>query len=136
MELSTKRYNRYQKEKKTLLGSFKHAYDGMKYSYIAENHIKIHITLALFAIIFGVIFKINYLEWALLLLTIFLVIAFELFNTAIEVIVDMLEPKENPLAKVTKDAAAGAVLLVSLGALLVGIFIFVPKILDIVGVAL
>lgn len=129
MKLSTKRYNRYHKKQKTLLGSFSHAYDGIKYAYIAENHIKLHIFIALIAIIFGIVLKISTMEWAVLSLTIFGVIAAELLNTAIEVIVDMLEPRDNPLAKVTKDAAAGAVFLMSIGAVLVGIFIFIPKII-------
>ena len=68
------------------------------------------------------------------LMLIGLVIAFELVNTVFEVIVDMVEPKYNPLAKVAKDTAAGAVLVMAIISALIGIIIFLPKVLTFIGV--
>ena len=63
-----------------------------------------------------------------------LVIAFELINTVVEVIVDMVEPRYNPLAKVAKDTAAGAVLVMAVISAVVGLIIFLPKILVFIGI--
>lgn len=134
MGLSTKRYNRYQKEKKTILGSFKHAYNGLKYAYYAENHIRVHLTVALLAIVVAYFLDISRLEWLLIISSIFLVITFELINTSIEVIIDMIEPNLNPLAGLVKDISAGAVLLVAILAMINGFVIFAPKILYVIEV--
>lgn len=134
MGLSTKRYNRYQKEKKTILGSFKHAYNGLKYAYYAENHIRVHLTVALLAIVVAYFLDISRLEWLLIISSIFLVITFELINTSIEVIIDMIEPNLNPLAGLVKDISAGAVLLVAILAMINGLVIFAPKILYVIEV--
>ena len=79
--------------------------------------------------IFGFIFKINKYEWAILVLTIGLVISCELVNTAIEAVVDLVTEEYHPLAKVAKDTAAAAVLIFAFVAVIVGLIIFVPKIL-------
>lgn len=69
-------------------------------------------------------FSISLLEWIFILLSIALVVSAELFNTAIEALTDLSSKHIHPLAKIAKDCAAGAVLVVSLFALLVGILIF------------
>jgi len=66
------------------------------------------------------------LEWAVLLLVIGLVISLEIMNTSIEALVDLCSPEQSELARIAKDAAAGAVLVAAITAVAVGAFIFVP----------
>lgn len=72
-------------------------------------------------------------EWLLLLFTISFVLIMELFNTALESIVNLVSPDVRPNAKIAKDVSAGAVLLSASVAVLVGIRLFLPKILLILG---
>lgn len=134
MGLSTKRYNKYQKEKKSLLGSFKNAYNGLKYAYYAENHLRSHIVMAFFAIFMAYFLDVSRIEWLIIIASIFFVITLELINTSIEVIIDMIEPNENPLAGLVKDISAGAVLLSAMLALINGLVIFVPKLIYVIEV--
>lgn len=78
----------------------------------------------LFVIMLGVYFSITTIEWALLILTSGMVLAAEAFNTAIEIDIDLTSPEYHPYARDTKDVAAGAVLITTLAALAVGVFIF------------
>ena len=63
-----------------------------------------------------------------------LIIALELINTVVEVVVDMVQPKYDPLAKIAKDTASGAVLVMSIIAAMIGLIIFLPKALVFIGV--
>ncbi|QFG43346.1 undecaprenol kinase [Streptococcus mutans] len=84
---------------------------------------------ALLAVIAGLVFKVSVIEWLFLLLSIFLVITFEIVNSAIENVVDLASDYHfSMLAKNAKDMAAGAVLVISGFAALTGLIIFVPKI--------
>ena len=71
--------------------------------------------------------KINLIEWCIVTFAIVLVIGAELFNTAIETIVDMVSPEKNPKAKLAKDISAAAVLSIAIGAAIIGGIIFIPK---------
>ena len=68
-------------------------------------------------------------EWILLILTIVVVLAMEAVNTAIERLTDLTSPGLHPLAKAAKDIAAGAVFIAAVGAILIGILLFGPKLL-------
>lgn len=83
----------------------------------------------LLALYLGYILKISHIEWVLIVLAIGLVIVAEAFNTAIEVDIDLTSPEYHPYARDTKDIAAGAVLLMVMIAVVIALFIFVPKIL-------
>src|SRR5699024_12485109 len=85
--------------------------------------------LTLFIVIIGFIFKLNRFEWMSILIVIGLVIHAELLNTAIEKLLDYTKPEIHPKAKIIKDMAAGAVLIASIIAAIVGIIIFLPKLL-------
>lgn len=92
-----------------------------------------HMISALLAIIAGLVFQISALEWLFLLLSIFLVISFEIINSAIENVVDLASDYHfSMLAKNAKDMAAGAVLVISVYALITGLIIFVPKMWNLV----
>ena len=87
------------------------------------------IYVSILVIIAGILFKINKYEWALCILCFAIIISGELFNTAIENIVDMVMPYKNEKAKLIKDISAGGVLVLAIGAAGVGLIVFVPKIL-------
>ena len=117
-----------KQEYKKLINSYKYAIEGFISSFKTERNMKIHIVAMIFVIIAGTYLKINFIEWCIIAIAIALVIAGELFNTAIETIVDMISPEKNPKAKLAKDISAAAVLALSIGAAIVGVIIFVPKI--------
>ena len=114
--------------KKRLINSFKYAFAGLKYAFIYEQNLTVHILATFIVIILGFMFKISIFEWLVLFLIIGLVIATELINTSIEATIDLITNEINPLAKVAKDTAASAVLVFGLTALIVGTLIFIPKI--------
>lgn len=107
-----------------LLKSFQFAFKGIAIAFKEQLNLKIHAMATLLVFGFGFYFKITTTEWLVLLLTTSLVIGLELINTAIEYIVDLVSPEQNPLAGKIKDVAAGAVLTVAIGALVIGIVIF------------
>ena len=71
----------------------------------------------------------SWVEWAVLAATVVLVLAAEMTNTMVEALVDLVTVEYHPLAKVAKDVAAGIVLLTAIGSVVVGLFIFLPKLL-------
>lgn len=94
-----------------------------------EQNLLVHITATIFVTILGLIFKLSVLEWLLIYAMVAFVITSELLNSSIELVVDLYTNKFHPLAMVAKDVAAGAVLVSALTALMVGLYIFVPKLL-------
>ena len=113
---------------KNLINSFKYAIEGFISSFKTERNMIIHILAMILVVILGMYLKLSFIEWCLIVMSIALVIGSELFNTAIETIVDMISPEKNPKAKLAKDISAAAVLAFAIGAAIVGIIIFVPKI--------
>ena len=116
---------------KKIRNSFKYAIEGIWTSFKTERNMKIHIFIMILVIIAGIILKINKSEWIICIILFAIVIGSELFNTSIETIVDMVMPKKNEKAKIAKDVSAGAVLVVAIGAAIIGLVIFVPRILNI-----
>ncbi len=104
--------------------SFRYAIEGIISAIRSEKHLRFHIVIANLICVFAHFYGISKAEWAVLLLCIFAVISAELFNTAIERAVDTATSEINPLAKLSKDASAGAVLVLCLGAILVGVCLF------------
>ena len=116
---------------KRLINSFKYAFTGIWTALKKEKNMKIHFAVAVLVVILGILFKISKVEWILCTFAIAIVISAELFNTAIETIVDMITAEQNEKAKIAKDVSAGAVLITAIGATIVGIIIFLPKIAQI-----
>lgn len=110
-----------------IIRSFKYAIDGIKEAYVSERNMKVHFVLMILAIILGIILKLSSVEWAVLVITIGLVLILEFINTSLEQIVDIVSPEKQEKAKIAKDVAAAGVLIASIVAVLVGIFLFVPK---------
>ncbi|MGX7349147.1 diacylglycerol kinase family protein [Dolosicoccus paucivorans] len=105
------------------------ALSGVRHVFKYEINFKIELGICILVFLSGFIFHYSYLEWALLLLCMGLVLVCELINTAIEAVTDLVTGKSYHIhAKVAKDAAAGAVMLASLTSVLVGMAIVLPKI--------
>lgn len=114
---------------KKLLKSFKYAFDGIYTGIKEEQNMKIHITIMILVIIFGIMLKISKAEWIICIILFGLVISMELINTAIENTVDLITKEKNEQAKIAKDVAAGAVLVSAIASAIIGLIMFVPKIL-------
>lgn len=122
-----------QRGVKRLIKSFSYALDGLKYAFKFEQNLTVHILATIIVIIMGVMFNISLAEWAICVLAIGLVIATELINTSIEATIDLITPEYNKLAKIAKDTAASAVLVFALTAIILGLIIFLPKIINLIG---
>ena len=129
MSMISRDERKKQKGIKKFINSFTYPIKGLKYAYKNEQNLAVDVGMALIVTIFGFLFRINKYEWAILILTIGLVISCELINTAIEAVVDLVTEEYHPLAKVAKDTSAAAVLVFAMVAILVGIIIFAPKVI-------
>ena len=121
-----------KQEYKKIINSCKYAIEGFVSSFKTERNMKIHIMAMIIVIALGIFMKLNKIEWCIITIAIVMVISAELFNTAIETVVDMVSPQKNPQAKLVKDIAAAAVLVLAIGAAVIGIIIFGPKIVTII----
>ncbi len=117
---------------KKRIRSFKYAFRGVAELIHSTPNAKIHLVMAMLAIILGFSFAISTLEWIAIVIVIGLVIAVEAVNTAIEDITNLISKDYNQKIKRIKDIAAAAVLIVAISALVVGIIIFAPKIMFLV----
>lgn len=106
-----------------------HAIDGIQYVVGHERNFRIEITFAIMVTIASFIFKVSLIEWSILVLVIGMVLALEMVNTAMERCVDLVTKDYKELAKIAKDVAAGAVLVMSMFSIILGIIIFLPKII-------
>jgi diacylglycerol kinase len=107
-----------------LLKSFACAFEGIAATVKSERNFRIHMVAAIVALIIGIYVELSIPEYIMLLLTVASVLCAELINTAIENTVDMVCGSTiSPIAKLAKDAAAGAVLLTAINAVVVGILL-------------
>ncbi|GAB4538588.1 MAG: diacylglycerol kinase family protein [Anaerolineae bacterium] len=109
-----------------LVTSFKYAFSGVWYVLRTQRNARIHLLVALGVIGLGLWLGLTRTEWAIIALTIGLVLAAESFNTVAEAAVDLATAEYHPLAKIAKDVAAGAVLLMAIAAVVVGFLILGP----------
>jgi diacylglycerol kinase len=121
---------------KSVLHSFFYAFSGMWYAVKTQRNIRIHSIIALCVVALGLWLGLGWLQWAVLFLMMGAVVSSEMLNTAIETIVDAQVEEFHPLAKVAKDVSAGAVMILALTAVLVGICLLGPPLLDKLGVVL
>lgn len=115
-------------KKEPIYKSFYYAISGIFLGLKKERNVKIHFIIMLFVIIFGILLKINAVEWVICIILFGLVISLEYVNTAIENTVDLITDKRCEKARIAKDTSAAAVLFVSIVSIVVGLIIFVPKI--------
>lgn len=118
------------KENKGFIGlSF--ALNGLK-EMTKERNFRIHMIATILVVIAGFCFQLNLLEWIVIVLVIGIVLIAETFNSVIEQMIDYIKPEIHPTAKVIKDMSAGSVLLAAIIAVIVGMIIFLPKIIQFV----
>ena len=114
------------------LKSTTHAFRGLGIFFKATHNSWMHIFFALLAIYMGYILKISEMEWVSIIFVIGLVMVAEILNTAFEIDIDLTCPEYHPYARDTKDVAAGAVLISVLIAGVIGLIIFLPKIINLI----
>lgn len=119
----------------TLAQAFACAANGIRIAS-RERNFRIELCFLVLCVVLGFVFAISPVEWALCFVCFGLVLGGEALNTAIEAVVDLVSPGYHELAGIAKDCAAGATYLFALSALAVGIIIFAPKILLMIGIPL
>ena len=112
--------------------SFACAMQGVSELWRTQAHARIHMCATVAVVIIGLYLNLSSLEWALLVLAISTVWVAEALNTAIEFVVDLVSPGYHPLAGKAKDVAAGAVLLASFFALVIGVLVLGPKLVELI----
>jgi diacylglycerol kinase len=125
MENKSKNYHFLLKR----LKSFYFAFKGIYYLIKTQPNAWIHLIISSLVVFFGFYCQISWIEWCLILLAFGLVWSAEAFNTAMETVVDWLSAEYHPKAEIIKDVAAGAVLITAIMTALIGMIIFVPKLL-------
>lgn len=115
---------------RNLIKSFQYALNGLIHALTTQRNMRIHFTVALIVMLLSLTLGVSRWEALLLFVAIILVIITELFNTAIEAIVDLVTEQFHPLAKIAKDVAAGAVFLTSGLAIAIGMTVFFPYFYD------
>lgn len=114
------------------LKSFSHAFNGLKILIKEEHNARIHMFATIVVVMAGFVFKISVNEWFAVLFAIGFVMTVEIINTAIENMADIVSPEKDKRIKKIKDLSAAAVLISALTALVIGLIIFIPKLLDLI----
>ncbi len=110
------------------INSFKNAFNGVAFTFVTQSNFRLHILAFVIVIFLGIGLKINLAEWCVLLFSSALVLSAELFNTSFEYLSDFITKEKREEIRKVKDIAAGAVLILSIVALIIGGIIFIPKI--------
>lgn len=116
---------------KNFFDALKNSINGIFYVIKNEKNMKIELVFAILAIITSFFLKINAIEFIIILFVIFFVLFAEFINSAIEKVVDLYTLEYNEAAKIAKDISAGAVTIVSFLSIIIGVIIFLPKIINI-----
>lgn len=110
--------------------SFKHAFAGWWFVIRTQRNAWIHALASVLVFLVSVWLQLNRLEWALIIVAVAMVWTAEFFNTALEVVVDLATREQHPLAKVSKDVGAAAVLIASLNAAVIGVIVLGPSLAE------
>lgn len=111
--------------------STKFSIEGLLYAYKNEKSLWMHGFCTIVAVSLGLIFKISLGEWSMIMISLGVILAIELLNTAIEAVVDMVTLEIHPLAKIAKDCGSAATFIAVLIGIIIGCFVFIPKIITI-----
>ncbi len=109
--------------------SFFPAFNGLKILIKEEHNSRIHLVATILALIASILFKISAIEWIAVIFAIGLVFVSEIINSAIENMTDFVSPGKNETIKKIKDLAAAGVLISSLTSLIIGLIVFLPKVI-------
>ena len=110
--------------------SFSYALSGLKVAIKKEPNFRIHLTIALIAFVLAYLLNFSFYEWITVVLISTIVIVIELINTVLESLVNLVSPQIKEEAKIAKDVAAGAVFISATSAVVIGIILYLPKILS------
>jgi diacylglycerol kinase len=110
--------------------SFRHAFDGLKYTLSSQPNFRFHLLATALVTLLGIYFSISTIEWLVLIFTVNLVLVAEMVNTSIESMVDLITLERRQDAKTAKDVSAGMVLVSAFFSVAIGLFIFLPKIIN------
>jgi len=108
------------------IAGFGHAFRGLWYALRTQRNARVHVSIAILAILLGIVLRISAVEFAMIFVAIIGVFIAEMFNTVFELCIDLASPEYHPLAKIAKDVAAGAVLLSAILSVVIGVFVFGP----------
>ncbi len=125
-----------RERKQPLYKSFGYAFEGIIHTIQKERNMQIHCCAAALVTAFGLWLGLSREEWFVCLILFGLVMSLECVNTAVEAVVDLATQERHPLAKKAKDAAAGAVLIAAIFAAVIGLWIFLPKLIERCGLCL
>ena len=115
---------------RVLLRSFGYAFAGIAYIVRTQRNARIELAVGVLAIALAVWLGLSPLEWAVLAITIALVLALEWINTSLELAVSLASPERHPSAKAAKDVAAACVLLGAITSVVVGLLLFAPRLVS------
>jgi len=113
--------------------SLRFAFSGIKTIIHSEKNTWIYIPISIVVVVLGFLFKIELYEWLGIVICLGLVWAFEAANTALEALVDLTSPEIHPIAKIAKDCSAAAVLITAITSAIIGLIVFLPRILHLLG---
>jgi diacylglycerol kinase (ATP) len=112
---------------KNLLESFGHAFDGFSHVLWTQRHFRVQLFMVMLVFLLSYVMKLDTMQVLFVLSAVTAVLTAELFNTSIEVVVNMITDRYHPLAKVAKDVAAAGVLIATIYAVLVGCAVFLNR---------
>lgn len=122
--------NEFEKKSFSLtsrIKSFKYAFKGIYATLLSQHNFWIHLVVTVLVIGFGIFLELSIYEWLIIILCIGFVLTAEIFNSAIELLTDIVSPEYNSTAGLVKDMAAGAVLISAVSSAVIGLIIFLPK---------
>jgi diacylglycerol kinase (ATP) len=114
------------------LRSFRFAFNGIKVLFVYGHNAWIHLSAACLVIIAGFIFNISRLDWIAIIFAIGFVLALEAVNSSVEKLADFISPQKQDQIKIAKDLAAAGVLISAISALIIGLIVFIPRIIDLI----
>lgn len=109
--------------------SFKNAFSGLRWAFTSQPNFRVHFLLSFAALLLGWWLGLTAVEWTILVFTIFWGLAGEMINTSIEALTDLITREWYEEAKIAKDVAAGMMLTIAMGSIVVAGFLFIPKLL-------
>lgn len=116
----------------SFVNSVRHSLHGVRHVFRHERNARVHLAMSVLAFLLGLLLKVSPAELAAVFFAVIIVFLAEVFNTAIERTLDLIDGHENPRIKLIKDMSAGAVLIAATAAAVVGVAIFTPYILELI----